>query len=142
MPVPLSRLRLPHLALPSYLTLPTAFLIGILLTLYLPSLTPFFRPYLHLLYRSWRARPSDRNAIAGAGLRRGIKTVDMESRPETSGLAEGAGEGDDWRGTGELCGTYAAVLHPEPEREDGLRGEGGVGCELDEILGEGKWKKS
>jgi len=96
MPSLLSRFRLPHLTLHSYLTLPTAFLTGILLTLSLPSLTPYFRPYLPFLYRSWRARPSDRNAVAGAGLRRGIEMVDTESEPETQELAneESQGKGD------------------------------------------------
>jgi len=92
MPSLLSRFRRPHLTLPSYLTLPTVFLTGILLTLSLPSLTPYFRPYLPFLYRSWRARPSDRNAVAGAGLRRGIEMVDTESEPEMQKVVEGAGE--------------------------------------------------
>lgn len=61
----------PHFSLPSLpptLTLPTAFFTGVLLTLCLPSLTPYFRPYLPFLYRSWHIRTDDRNAITGAGL--------------------------------------------------------------------------
>ncbi|KAL8785479.1 MAG: hypothetical protein Q9195_008622 [Heterodermia aff. obscurata] len=63
------QIRFPHL--PTAFTLPTTFLTGVLLTLCLPTLTPYFRPYLPFLYRSWRARNDDRNAIAGAGLRTG-----------------------------------------------------------------------
>ena len=65
------RSRLP--TLPLTFTLSTAFLSGVLLTLCLPSLTPYFRPYLPFLYRSWRARTDDRNTIAGAGLNRGSR---------------------------------------------------------------------
>lgn len=69
MHLPRPQIRFPHL--PTAFTLPTAFLTGVLLTLCLPTLTPYFRPYLPFLYRSWRARNDDRDAIAGAGLRTG-----------------------------------------------------------------------
>lgn len=85
--LPRLRFRLP--SLPIALTLPTAFFTGVLLTLCLPSLTPYFRPYLPFLYRSWRAQKDDRNAIAGAGLHsgksgrsRGISLEDHESEEE------------------------------------------------------------
>lgn len=84
---PSIRSRLP--AFPLTFTLSTAFLSGVLLTLCLPSLTPYFRPYLPFLYRSWRARTDDRNTISGAGLDRGtrrsggaIRLEDHESEDE------------------------------------------------------------
>ena len=69
MRLPRPQIRFPHL--PTAFTVPTAFLTGVLLTLCLPTLTPYFRPYLPFLYRSWRARNDHRDAIAGAGLRTG-----------------------------------------------------------------------
>ena len=63
-------------SLPPLFTASTAFLTGVLLTLCLPSLTPYFRPYLPFLYRSWRARSDDRNTITGAGLSRDRKNID------------------------------------------------------------------
>ncbi|KAG7005946.1 cysteine synthase [Physcia stellaris] len=95
--LPRLRFRLP--SLPIAFTLPTAFFTGVLLTLCFPSLTPYFRPYLPFLYRSWRAQKDDRNAIAGAGLQsgksgrsRGIAMEDHESEEEESD-DEGRGSG-------------------------------------------------
>ena len=100
MHLPRVHIRSPHL--PTAFTLPTAFLTGVLLTLCLPTLTPYFRPYLPFLYRSWRSRNDDRNAIAGAGLRtgkrrnsRGITLEDHEisaQDPEAEADSRGSGQ--------------------------------------------------
>ena len=100
MHLPRPHIRFPHL--PIAFTLPTAFLTGVLLTLCFPTLTPYFRPYLPFLYRSWRARNDDRDAIAGAGLRsgrrrsgRGITLEDHElsaQDPETEADPRGSGQ--------------------------------------------------
>ena len=97
MHIPRPEIRFPRL--PTAFTVPTAFLTGVLLTLCLPTLTPYFRPYLPFLYRSWRARNDSRDAIAGAGLRigerrngRGIILEDHEiSEAEADSRGRGRG---------------------------------------------------